>query len=146
MPEGEPRPANAFRLKLDGKESAKAFRELSGLGSETEVIEQKYTDANGQPMVRKVSGAAKWTDVTLKRVADENLELWKWRDVVLKEGPDKARVDAVIELLDYGGQAIATYQLKQCWPKSYKGVTLNAGGNDAGVEEIVLVHEGFERA
>ncbi len=145
MPEKQPRPSSHFRLKLGGRESVGMFRECSGLDSETEVIEQKAVDANGNPVVRKVPGATKWADVVLKRGLDENLELWKWRDEVVKQGPDQVRVDGTIELIDYSGSMIATYNFQQGWPRKYAGSSLNASGNEVAVEELHICHEGIER-
>lgn len=145
MPAKEPRPSSHFRLKLGGHESAGVFRECTGLDSETDIIEQKAVDENGQPMVRKVPGATKWSNIQLKRGVDEESGLWKWRDKVLKEGPDGARVDGTIELVDYTGSAIATYTFKQGWPIKYGGATLNAQSNEVALEELHICHEGFER-
>jgi len=146
MPKEQPRPSSHFTLKLGGHESAGVFRECTGLDSETDVIEQKAVDAKGLPQVRKVPGSTKWSNITLKRGVDENLELWKWRDKVLKEGPDDARVDGTIELVDYKGSAIATYAFKQGWPVKYTGVSLNAQANEVAVEELHICHEGLDRA
>lgn len=66
MPDKQPRPSSHFRLNLGGHESAGVFRECTGLDSETDVIEQKAVDANGLPVVRKVPGSTKWSNITLK--------------------------------------------------------------------------------
>ena len=145
MPAKEPRPGSHFRLNLGGHENVGMFRECSGLDSETDVIEQKSVDANGQPVVRKVPGATKWSNIQLKRGVDENLELWKWREKVMKEGPDGARVDGNIQLIDYKGSTIATYAFHQGWPIKYVGATLNANNNEVALEELHICHEGMER-
>jgi phage tail-like protein len=145
MPAREPRPASHFRLKIGGHEKVGVFREVSGLESETEIVEHKSVDENGNPFTRKVPGHTKWANLSLKRGVDENLELWKWRDQVIKEGPDSARVDGVIELLDYKGSVISTYKFLQGWPIKYSGGTLNATSNEIALEEIQICHEGLER-
>jgi phage tail-like protein len=145
MPTKEPRPASHFRLRLGGRETVGMFRECSGLDSETSVIEQQAVDDKGLPFVRKVPGATKWSNIQLKRGVDENLELWKWRQLVIDKGPDEARVDGTIELIDYLGTAIATYTFEQGWPLKYTGATLNAGGNEAAVEQVDICHEGMTR-
>jgi len=99
----------------------------------------------GHPFVRKVAGATKWANITLKRGVDKNTALWKWREQVVNEGPDKARVDGSISLLDYDGQPILTYKFLQGWPVKYGGVTLNASSNDVALEEVVICHEGLSR-
>jgi phage tail-like protein len=145
MPSKEPRPASYFRLTLGGKESVGVFKEASGFNNETEIVEHKSVDANGRPFTRKVAGGVKWSNITLKRGVDESLDIWKWRDTVVKEGADKARVDGKIELLDISGSPIATYQFKQGWPVKYTAATLDASTNNVALEELEICHEGFDR-
>jgi phage tail-like protein len=145
MPMKEPRPASYFRLTLGGHESVGVFKEAAGFDSETEVLEHKAVDENGRPYTRKVAGGTKWSNITLKRGVDESMDIWKWRDTVVKEGADKARIDGKIELLDISGSPIATYQFKQGWPIKYVGATLDASTNNVAMEELQICHEGFER-
>jgi len=140
-----PNPASHFRLNLGGHESVGEFRECGGLDSETDVIEQKTVDANGKPVVKKIPGATKWSNITLKRGVDSNVDLWKWRDQVIQEGAEKARVDGTVEIVDYAGKTLATYSFKQGWPIKYVGSALNASGNEVAVEELHICHEGMER-
>jgi phage tail-like protein len=146
MPEKEPRLVSRFELKLGGNEQVGVFRECTGMDSETDITEHKSTDAKGFPHVRKVAGATKWSNITLKRGVDTNKKLWDWRQTVIEQGPDKARVDGTISLLDYDGNPILTYQFLQGWPTKYGGVTLNASSNDVATEEVVICHEGLKRA
>ena len=44
-----------------------------------------------------------WSHIVLKRGVDESLDVWKWRQTVIQEGPDNARVDGNIALIDYSG-------------------------------------------
>lgn len=145
MAEKEPRTVSHFELKLGGREVVGVFRECTGMDSETEVTEHKSTDGKGHPQVRKVAGATKWSNITLKRGVDSNRKLWEWRDEVVKGGPDKARVDGTISLLDYDGTPILVYKFLQGWPVKYGGVTLNASSNDVALEEVVICHEGLSR-
>src|SRR5215216_1213946 len=139
----KPRPTNHFRLNVGGKEAIGQFREVSGL--ESEIIEQKEVDAQGRPMIVKVSGNMKWSNIELKRGVDIDKGLYEWRRMVEDKGPDGARTDCTLELLDYDGSAIATYSIQQAWPVKYTGVSMNAGSNEVAVEGITLAHEGFKR-
>ncbi len=141
----KPRPTNHFRLSVGGKEAIGQFREVSGLDSESEVIEHKEVDANGRPAIFKISGNAKWGNVELKRGIDVDKGLYEWRKMVEEKGPDGARTDCTLELLDYDGSPIATYSILQAWPVKYAGVSMNAGSNEIAVEGITLAHEGFKR-
>jgi phage tail-like protein len=145
MPSKEPRPASHFRLDLGGRQGVGMFRECSGLDSETSVIEHKSIDDNGRPVVRKVPGEIKWSNITLKRGVDSKTDLWQWRAKVIEKGAEDARVDGTIEIVDYAGSALATYAFKQGWPIKYVGSALNAGGNEVAVEELHIAHEGLER-
>ena len=62
MPAKEPRPASHFRLNIGGHEKVGVFREVSGLESETEIIEHKSVDEKGNPFTRKVPGHTKWCE------------------------------------------------------------------------------------
>jgi phage tail-like protein len=101
-------------------------------------------DANGHPIVRKVPGALKWSNITLKRGVDESQDLSNWRKQVLEEGPDSARVDGFIEMLDYDGKPIKRYKFLQGWPIKYTGVSFDPKSSDVAVEELQICHEGLE--
>jgi phage tail-like protein len=141
----KPRPTNHFRLNIGGREAIGQFREVSGLDSEQEIVEQKSVDANGNPVIEKVPGNLKWSNVELKRGIDIDKSLWEWRHQVETEGPDAARVDAMLELCDYSGDTIAAYKLLAAWPSKYTGAAMNAGSNEVAVEAMTICHEGFER-
>src|SRR3978361_528926 len=106
MPAKEPRPASHFRLDLGGRQ-----------------------------VVRTMPGEIRWSNITLKRGVDETLDIWKWREQVIQEGPDKSRTNGSVALIDYSGSTIATWSFDQGWPIKYTGATLNAGGNEVAVEE-----------
>jgi phage tail-like protein len=141
----KPRPTNHFRLQIGGREAVGQFREVSGLDSEQEIVEQKEVDSNGNPWTKKVPGNVKWSNVELKRGIDVDKALWEWRYQVETEGPDAARTDCTLELIDYDGSAIATYTILQAWPSKYTGAAMNAGSNEVAVEAMTICHEGFKR-
>lgn len=141
----KPRPTNHFRLQIGGREAIGQFREVSGLDSEQEIIEQKEVDANGNVSIKKVPGNLKYSNVELKRGIDVDKALWEWRYQVETAGPDSARTDCTLELIDYDGSPIATYTLLQAWPSKYTGAAMNAGSNEVAVEAMTICHEGFKR-
>jgi phage tail-like protein len=141
----KPRPTNHFRLQIGGREAIGQFREVSGLDSEQEIIEQKEVDANGNVAIKKFPGNLKFSNVELKRGIDIDKALWEWRYQVETQGPDAARTDCTLELIDYDGSPIATYTLLQAWPSKYTGAAMNAGSNEVAVEAMTICHEGFKR-
>jgi len=134
----------SFHVELDGIDIG-AFKEASGVDSETEIIE--YKEAMGSRMViRKVPGAMKWSDITLKKRIDAKTDLWDWRKKVEEGDIDAARVNGSIVLYDSTDQEVARWNFEQGWPSKWKGADLNAGEDQVAVEEVTITHERLERA
>ena len=134
-----------FRLELEGKAKG-YFTEVGGLGTENDVIEQKGTDGQGHDIVQKVPGRLKWGDVTLKRGITEDMELWKWRQLVVDGKIKEARTNCSIIMCDRNYQDIARWDFTNAWPSKITGPNLKSDSNEFGVEEMVLVHEGSKRS
>lgn len=118
------------------------FSEVSGLGVDIEYAEYR----NGNEMfntVRKIPGAHKIDDITLKRGLIGSTDLFDWMKTVRDGTPDPRNV--TISLLDEAREVVASWVLRQAQPKKWTGPTLNAkGGGDVAMEEISFVHEGIE--
>jgi len=138
--------AHYFTINLGGAEAAGFFKEVAGIGSEHEVITHTTSDQKGKPLVQKYPGQLKWNNITLKRGVDSKQDLWKWRQQVIDGQIDDARKDGTIEVLDWTGSPIVTYQFVRAWPCKYSAPGLTAGGNEVMVEEIEIAHEGLTRA
>ena len=63
-----------FVLEIGGVELA-SFRKCSGVEAETETIEYKEATKEGKMIIRKVPGAMKWSDITLKKRIDNKKDL-----------------------------------------------------------------------
>lgn len=133
-----------FMLQV-GDKVAGYFTECSGIGSENEVVEHKVVDGTGHEVVRKIPGRLKWTDVTLKRGMTSNLQVWKWRDTVIKGDMSTARADITITMLDRQYQPVAIWNFSKAWPSKVTGPNFKSDDNSFGVEEIAIVHEGMYR-
>ncbi len=135
-----------FALEVDGPVEMKGyFTEVSGLGSEHEVVEHKVVDKDGRELVQKIPGRLKWGDVTCKRGITGDLSFWDWRDIVVKGDLEKARANCSVMMFDRDYKEVARWNFFSAWPQKLSGPTLSAGSNEIGVEELVLVHEGIER-
>jgi|GraSoiStandDraft_51_1057287.scaffolds.fasta_scaffold207933_1 phage tail-like protein len=134
-----------FALTLPGHQVAN-FKDCDGLGSESDVVEHKSMDGQGKPMIQKVPGITHWPDITLKRGIDSTMALWTWRELVIKTGATKARTDVTITILTAEGAPMTTFSVIAAWPSKYSAAGLSAGGSDALIEEVTLVHEGLSRA
>jgi phage tail-like protein len=135
----------AFALELSGVTEA-FFREASGFGSENDVIEYKEQGPKGVTIYHKMPGLLKWQNINLKRGITTNLDLWKWRDQVVKGQIEDARKAGSIVAYNEDGEEIIRYNFNRGWPSKWTSSGVNAQGNDVIIEEIEIVHEGLERA
>jgi phage tail-like protein len=133
-----------FMLEL-GDAVAGYFTECSGIGSEHDIIEHKVVDKQGHEIVRKIPGRLKWQDVTLKRGITSNLEIWKWREAVVKGEIKEARKAVTIHMMDRAYNPIASWHFTNAWPSKVTGPSFKSDSNEFGVEEVTIVHEGMYR-
>lgn len=134
----------SFHVELDGVDIG-AFKEASGVESETEIIEYKEASKEGKMIVRKVPGAMKWSDITLKKHIDTSPTLWEWRKQVEEGDIDSARRNGSIVLYDSQHAEAARWNFVSGWPSKWKGADLNAGEDNIAIEEVTITHEGLMR-
>ena len=133
-----------FSLEIQGVISG-YFTEVSGLGSEHEIVEHKVVDKNGHDMVMKIPGRLKWSDITLKRGITSSMDVWDWRKQVEDGDVQGARKNGSVVMYDQSYSQIARWNFSNAWPSKVSGPSLNAQNNEFGIEEMVIVHEGIER-
>jgi phage tail-like protein len=144
MPDTNPIVSAWFGLEFGGH-LVGAFRECTGIGSESEVVEYREGGAKGEFVVHKVPGRLKWNNVTLKRGITDALDMWKWRKLVEDGEVDQARKNGSIVMFDEAGSEIARWHFFNAWPSKLIGPTANARNNEVGIEEIELTVEGYYR-
>jgi phage tail-like protein len=132
-----------FTVSFDGQEVFGGFSDVSGLGTELTIAE--YRNGNDpENHVRKIPGAHKVTDVTLKRGIIDSTTLWDWIKDAQRNGP-AARRNVTITLQDEARDAVQSWLLSFALPMKYTGPTLAAkGGTDVAMEELVLASERIE--
>jgi phage tail-like protein len=133
-----------FSLEITGK-MVGAFREVTNLGSENAVVEDKSRGPDGKYIIRKIPGTLKWNDITLKQGLTDNMDMWKWRKLVEEGKVNDARANGSIIMYDTAGKSIARWDLVNCWPSKLSGPAGKADGNEIAVQEMTLAHEGYER-
>ncbi len=133
-----------FLVEADGVGPIGAFSEVTGLDSENIPIEYREgMDPTNNP--RKLPGAERYSNVSLKRGITGTLALWEWRKQVRDSSsttpPSKTvRVRLLNESHDVGSPAM-TWVLYGAWPTKIVGPSLNAKGSDVAIEQIDLVVE-----
>ena len=133
-----------FSLEIQGVITG-YFTEVSGLGSEHEVIEHKVVDESGHDLIMKIPGRLKWTDITLKRGITSSMDVWDWRKQVEDGDVEGARKNGSVVMYDQSYTQVARWNFSNAWPSKVTGPSLNAQNNEFGIEEMVIVHEGIER-
>lgn len=122
------------------------FTEVSGLGSEHEIVEHKVINESGIEVVMKIPGRLKWESITLKRGITSNMDIWTWRKQVEDGDVDGARKNGSIVMYDQTLTEVARWNFENAWPSKVTGPTPKADSNEIGIEEMTIDHEGIERA
>jgi phage tail-like protein len=128
-----------FLVEIDGI-SVAAFCEVSGLASETAVIEYR-TGTDRANTVRKLPGLTKYANIVLKRGVTQDTQLWQWRKAIEQGTPD--RRSGAIVLLDDERNPVRRWRFSEGWITKFEGPDLNAKGNDVAIETIEIAHEGL---
>ena len=121
------------------------FTEVSGIGSENEVLEHKVVDETGREMVVKIPGRLRFPDMTLRRGITSNLDFWTWRKMVEDGDYEGARVNGSITMYDPYQMPVAQWNFENAWPKKITGPQPKSDSEPLGLEELVLVYEYMER-
>ena len=146
MPARESDPLTGFMFALDaGGKVTGFFTEISGLGSETEVVEHKIVDPSGRDLVQKIPGRLKFTDVTLKRGVTKPVDMWDWRKKVEDGDIVGARTNASITMFDQSLTPVASWELINVWPSKISGPQMQSDSTAYGIEEMTLVFEDMKR-
>ncbi len=146
MPQREdPLVAFRFGLEIEGKLTG-LFTSVSGIGSETEVIQQKVTNPEtGETIIHQIPGRLTWTPVTLKRGVTSSMDIWEWRQQVVEGKIDEARTNCSIIAYNQANEEIARWNFENAWPSKVVGPEMDAGSTTYMMEEVTIVHEGMVR-
>jgi phage tail-like protein len=130
-----------FLVELDGIAQA-SFTECSGLGSTTEVIENR--EGGDNVTVRKLPGKHSYPDISLKSGLTDSTELWDWRQQIV-DG-NIVRKNGSIVVYDLANSTeVARWNFVRAWPTKWEGPSFSAKGNDIAIDTLVLAHEGLTR-
>lgn len=139
MARDDPYKAFNFLIEIDGI-SVAAFCEVSGLASETAVIEYR-TGSDKTPAVRKLPGLTKYANIVLKHGVTQDTQLWQWRKAI-EQGTADRRSGAIV-LLDDERNPVRRWRFTEGWITKFEGPDLNAKANDVAIETIEIAHEGL---
>lgn len=119
------------------------FRECSEIGMTVDVIE--YRNGNEkESAVRKLTGLARYPDVTLKRGVIGSLDLYDWINDV-RNGNQGAFRTVTIQLMNEDHTQVAeTWKLLRARPVRHVTGPFNAQCSDVAIEELTLAYERLE--
>jgi phage tail-like protein len=126
-----------FFVEVQGKLLG-AFREATGLTSESEKIEYKASGPKGEEITISQPGRTKYPDIVLKRGLTSNMDMWSWRKDI-EDGKFKdAKKNGSIVLYDQSHSEVARWNFEGGWPTKVEGPGLNSSNNEVAVESLTL--------
>jgi phage tail-like protein len=141
----DPLVAFKFGLEIEGKLSG-YFTQVTGIGSETEVIQQKVVNSEtGETIIQQIPGRLSWTPVTMKRGVTSSMDIWEWRQDVVDGKIDDARTNCSIVAYSQDNTEIARWNFENAWPSKVVGPEMDAGSTNYTIEDVTIVHEGVLR-
>jgi phage tail-like protein len=130
-----------FLVELDGIAQA-SFTECSGLGSHTEVIENR--EGGDNISAHKLPGRTTFSDISLKWGMTESGELWTWRQQIV-DGV-VVRKNGSIVVFDLANQTeVARWNFARAWPSAWEGPAFSARESQVAIEHLTIAHEGITR-
>jgi len=137
-----PMPKFRFSVDLGSDHKGVAFQEISGLDSETQVIEYRHSNSPEFSTI-KMPGISKSSNVTLKRgvFVNDNL-FWDWYNKIKMNTIKRETV--VIMLQDEEGKATMTWTLHNAWPTKITSTDMKSEGNEVAVDTLEIAHEKLE--
>jgi phage tail-like protein len=131
-----------FRIEIAlTSEVVAAFREVSGLTANTDVVE--YREGNSRDLhPKKLFGLRKYSNIVLKRGITLNNELWLWYRQIVNGIAD--RRNGAIVLLDEEHNDTLRWNFYEAWPSKLDWPTFNATTNEVAVETLELTIEKLE--
>jgi phage tail-like protein len=145
-----------FTVEIDNENISYPFRSVSGLKSESAVVELEEGGFN--TTTRKLIGRTKFPNIVLKRgFCSANSELYKLRMRFLNDLPKAAkgasednhsmpgnpgRISGVITQKGPDGTC-AKWRFMGGWICKWEGPDFDASKNEISIESIEIVHEGL---
>jgi phage tail-like protein len=133
-------PFTSFNFIVDIQGVRAGFSEITGLTTETDVIE--YREGNEDITVRVLPGKRKYPRIVFKRGFTKSKELWELRKSVI-EGKTK-RFSGTITMLDEARQPALVWRFFEAFVSKWESAGFNAKNNDIAIESMEIAHEGLE--
>lgn len=135
-----PLPSFSFQVSW-GTQSKIPFQEVSGLDTETQVVEYRHSNSPIYSTI-KMPGIKKFGNVTMKKgIFVKDNAFWTWYSQITMN--TIKRIGVVVQLLDEKGNPTMTWTLSNAWPTKISAPTLKSDGNEVAIQSIEIAHEGL---
>lgn len=135
-----PLPSFSFQVTW-GSQSKIPFQEVSGLDTETQVIEYRHSNSPVYSTI-KMPGIKKFGNVTMKKgIFVKDNSFWAWYSQITMN--TIKRIGVVVQLLDEKSNPTMTWTLTNAWPTKISAPTLKSDGNEVAIQTIEIAHEGL---
>ncbi|TAM96927.1 MAG: phage tail protein [Chitinophagaceae bacterium] len=130
----------SFRVKWDSDEMV--FQEVTGLSSETQVIEYRGGNSKVFSTV-KMPGIQKFGNVTLKKgIFTGDKAFWDKYNAIKMNVVKRSTI--TISLLDETNKDVMTWTLTNAFPCKITVTDMKSDANEVAVETMELAHEGLQ--
>jgi phage tail-like protein len=121
----------------DAKTIIGGFKSVSGMDSETEIIEFKQ---GNDLVIRKKPGRTTYNNIVLERGFTATDDLWKWRKNI--EDGIIDRRSGTITILDQDmSTVVAQYNFYEGWPCKWFVPDMDSETSSMAIEKVELAHE-----
>lgn len=129
----------SFQVKWDDAEYI--FQEVTGLSSETQVIEYRGGNSKVYSTV-KMPGIQKFGNITLKKgIFKGDKTLWDKYNLIKMNTVKRSTI--LISLLDESNAVAMSWKLLNAFPTKMTVSDMKADANEIAVETMELAHEGL---
>lgn len=132
-----------FSIELK-KATITGITDIGGLAIEVDVVDYTQNMANGSMVSKKRPGAAKYSEISVKRPLSAEKSLWTWAKDI-RDGKNDFRADGAIVLYDITNTEVGRWSFNNAWPSKWSASDLDVGSNDPMTEEVTLVIEFLKR-
>lgn len=132
-------PLPKFYFSVSGIPGNPVFQEVTGLESETQVIEYRAGQSATFASI-KMPGLTKVGNVTMKKgIFKTDATLWTWFSSITMSTITRATI--VVNLLDENGTPQYSWSLHNAFPTKITGTDLKSDGNEIAVESLEVAFE-----
>lgn len=137
---GDALTSHNFGIQIDGV-MVEYLAEVSGLGLEQDVIEYQQVSEQGQPVTKKLPGVKKAGQCTVVRGMTASMAFNEWIAKSVEGDMGSARKNASIIVMDYEGNPVKRYNMRNAWCSKVETGNLKAGEASALTETVTITYE-----